>query len=136
MVPGNKSEALEGLKRVWGDSPETRVGRAILDLLSENLDNAFLPLSVFFDSTNSTLPDEKAVVLNVVNFFAGASQQLIRIQLEYIDGDEVMLLDDDAAKAATEHGVNPITGETDSELGTKIFLCLSPSDIARRVLKK
>jgi len=135
MVPASKAEALEGLLRVWGDSPEARAGRTILELIADNLDSSFLPLSLFFEATDSVQPDEKTVVLNVLNFISGANQQLLKLQLEYIDDDEVRLLDDDAAKAAAEHGINPITGESDSSLGSKLFICFTPSEVARRALK-
>jgi hypothetical protein len=36
--------------RLSRDSPETRIGRAIIDLVAENLDNSFLPLSLFFEA--------------------------------------------------------------------------------------
>ncbi|PAK12946.1 hypothetical protein CJO66_21675 [Burkholderia ubonensis] len=136
MVPANKAEALAGLASVWGDRPETQVGHVILDLVAENLDSRFLPLSAFFEATNSVRSDQQLTVLNVVHFFAGAGVQLLTLQLEYIDDDEVILLDDDAAKAASEHNINPVTGEQDNELNTKLFICYAPSDVARRALRK
>lgn len=136
MVPANKAEAVAGLARVWGDGPETRIGIAILDLVANNLDNAFLPLSLFFEAANSVQSDDREAVLNVVSFLAGASVQLLTLQLEYIDDDEVILLDDDAAKAASEKCINPITGEEDSEVQSKLFVCFTPSDVARRALRK
>ncbi|MBO7773436.1 hypothetical protein J6352_10875 [Burkholderia pseudomallei] len=136
MIPASKAEALDGLTRVWGDSPEARVGGAIIDLVAENLDSQYLPLSLFFEATNSTRSEEKNVVLNVVSFLAGAGFQLLKLQLEYIDDDVVVLLDDDAAKAASEKGINPLTGEADDQLRSKLYVCFAPSDVARRALKK
>lgn len=136
MAPANKAEAVAELARVWGDGPETHIGIAILDLVASNLDNAFLPLSLFFEAGDSVQSDNRAAVLNVVSFFAGASAQLLTLKLEYIDDDEVILLDDDAAKAASEESINPITGEKDSEVQSKLFVCFTPSDVARRALRK
>lgn len=136
MVPANKAEALAELASVWGGRPETQVGHVILDLVAENLDCRFLPLTAFFEATDSVRSDQQLTVLNVVHFFAGAGVQLLTLQLEYIDDDEVILLDDDAAKAASEHNINPVTGEQDNELSTKLFICYAPSDVARRALMK
>ncbi|MFX1715565.1 hypothetical protein [Paraburkholderia sp. A1RO-5L] len=142
MVPANKNEALAELAQVWGDRPERRVGQIILDLVAENLDSKFLPLSAFFEATNSVRSEEKLTVLNVVHLFSGAAFQLLTLHFEYINEDEdeeknrVILLDDDAAKAATERAINPVTGETDYELSTKLFMCYAPSEVARRALKK
>ncbi|WP_124076304.1 hypothetical protein [Burkholderia gladioli] len=138
MVPANKDEALAELAHIWGDSPEMRVGRIILDLVAENLDSKFLPLAVFFEATNSERSEEKLTVLNVVHLFSGAGFQLLTLQFEYIDEDEdlVMLLDEGAAKAATEHNINPVTGLQDDELNAKLFICYAPSDVARRALRK
>lgn len=136
MVPENRAEALAGIARIWGDGLETRIGTAIIDLVADNLDSKYLPLSVFFEATNSVASDEKVACLNVVHFLAGASLQLLKLQLEYIDEDHVELLDDDVAKAASESNINPMTGEADDQLGAKLFVCFSPSEVARRALKK
>jgi hypothetical protein len=138
MVPANKDEALAELAQLWGDRPEMRVGRIILDLVAENLDSKFLPLSAFFEATNSVGSEEKLTVLNVVHLFSGAGFQLLTLLFEYIneDEDEVILLDEDEAKAATEHNINPVTGEPDGELSAKLFMCYAPSGIAKRVLRK
>ena len=136
MVPASKEEAVAGLARVWGDSPETRVGRAIIDLVAKNLDNSFLPLSLFFEAAEGLHSSEDDAVLNVVNFLAGAGSQLLKLQLEYIDDDVVVELDDDEARDASEQNINPLTGDLDEELPKKLFICFSPSAVARRALRK
>jgi hypothetical protein len=138
MVPANKDEALAELAQLWGDRPEAQVGHVILDLVAENLDSKFLPLSAFFEATNSVRSEDKLTVLNVIHLFSGAGFQLLKLQFEYIDEDkdDVILLDEDEAKAATERNINPVTGEPDSELRTKLFMCFAPSDVARRALRK
>ncbi|HGO6081718.1 TPA: hypothetical protein ACK3PA_006214 [Burkholderia cenocepacia] len=136
MVPASKEEAVAGLVRLWGDSPETRIGTAIIDLVAENLDNSFLPLSLFIEAARGVQPNEEDAVLNVVNLLAGAGFQLLKLQLEYIDDDEVVALDDEAARAASEWNINPLTGEEDSELPSKLFICFAPSDVAKRALRK
>ncbi|MFM0002040.1 hypothetical protein PQR57_13505 [Paraburkholderia dipogonis] len=127
---------MAGLARIWGDSPETRIGRAIIDLVAENLDTTFLPLSLFFDAAKGLYSNEEDAVLNVVNLLAGAGFQLLKLQLEYIDEDEVVPLDDDAARDASERNINPLTGEQDAELPSKLFICFAPSEVARRALRK
>ncbi|WCM19912.1 hypothetical protein NDK50_00025 [Paraburkholderia bryophila] len=127
---------MAGLARLWGDSPETRIGRAIIDLVADNLDNSFLPLSLFFEAAKVVHANEEDAVLNVVHLLAGAGFQLLKLQLEYIDNDEVVALDDDEAKAASEKNINPLTGEEDGDLPSKLFICFAPSDVARRALRK
>ncbi|CAD6542931.1 hypothetical protein [Paraburkholderia metrosideri] len=136
MIPASKADAVAGLARLWGDAPETRIGTAIIDLLAENLDNSFLPLSLFLEAADRVQANQQDAVLNIVSLLTGASFQLLKLQFEYIYADDVVPLDDDAARAASEKNINPVTGEKDDELPSKLFICFTPSEVAKRALRK
>lgn len=135
MTPNSKEEALAHFKRVWANQSESEIGQAIIDFLSNNIDSKNIPISIFFEITKP-LTTHKEIVLNIVSYLAGSDLNLLKINVEFIDKDEVICLDDDAAVAATRHNIDPITGEVDPELSDKIFLCFSPSDLAKSVLRK
>lgn len=136
MLPATKSDVLRELTEIWGDGPEAQIGEKILHFISEHLNSRYLPLSSFFSFVGSKSPEEKRIVVKVVNYFSGAGIQLLDLQFEYIDEEDSLLLDAEQAQLASERKINPITGDFDADLHVKLFVCFAPSEVARRALVK
>lgn len=135
MPVNTRSEAKKHLEREWGGRPEAPVGALIIDYLAEHLDSNYLPLSAFFDATKSiNAENKKSVVVNVVNYLTGDALPFLMLELEYIDGEEVVRLSREEASAATKRSINPLSGDFDPELPTKLYVCYSVSEVGKTVL--
>lgn len=136
MVPSNKAETLSYFRTVWAMRPEADVGPAIIEFLASHIESKYLPITAFFEIAKQFCGQEKNSVINVINYLSGSDLNLLKANFELIEEGEILSLDTEQVTAAKDHGVNPRTGEFDPELADKIFLCFSPSDTAKKVLRK
>lgn len=133
-LPHNRSEAQAVLGAVWGERPEAACGRVIIDFLSEHPNAAHIPFAQFLEIARINEIRDTDVVLNIVNYLTGSHLHLLRTAFEYIDGETVEPLNVHQVKAAQQSKVNPLTGDTDEDVGDKIFVYFVPTELARKVL--
>lgn len=135
-APHSRNDAQNVLKEVWGNNPEADFGRIVIDFLSAHADAVHIPFAQFFEIARAHDFEDKNVVLNVINYLTGTHLNLLKTAFEYIDGETVELLEPAQVRAAKQQKINPITGDTDEEVGTKIFMYFLPTELARKALKK
>jgi hypothetical protein len=133
-VPRTKIDAQNILRELWADTPEARLGCVIIDFLSKHTDAAHIPFSQFFEIARENQIGDNDVVANIVNYLTGTHLNLLNTGFEYIDGDIVEQLEPSQVKAAKYNNINPLTGETDDEIGDKIFMFFLPSELAKQAL--
>lgn len=122
------------LKELWEEKPEALLGCVIIDFLSDHTDAVHIPFSQFFELAKRNDIRDTDVVLNIVNYLSGANLKLLDTGFELIDGDTVEQLEPSQVKAAKCDNINPLTGETDDEIGEKIFMFFLPSNLAKQAL--
>lgn len=136
MAPSNKAEAISYFRDVWAERPEAAIGSVIIEFLASHIESRNLPITTFFDVAKQYSAQENSAIINVINYLSGADLHLLKADFELIENDEIFFLDSDQVTAAQDKGVNPKTGEFDPEVTNKIFLCFTPSDMAKKVLRK
>jgi hypothetical protein len=135
-IPRTKIDAQCVLRTVWGDKPEADFGCVVIDFLSAHADAVHIPFTQFFEIARANQIDDNGVVLNIVNYLTGAHLNLLRTAFEYIDGDTVESLEQAQVRAAKFDKINPLTGDTDEEVGDKIFVYFVPTNLAKEALVK
>lgn len=135
-IPRTKNDAQHVLLEVWANKPEADFGCVVIDFLAEHADSIHIPFAQFFEIGRVHGIRNNDVVLNVVNYISGTDLQLLTTAFEYIDGETVEPLDQAQVRAAKYEKINPLTGETDEEVGEKIFVYFVLTDLAKQVLAK
>lgn len=133
-APQNKNDALAILQKLWAGKPEAEAGRIIVEFLSAHTDAVHISFAQLFDVVGKTRQMDQSAVLNVINYLTGSDLSLLRTGFEYIEGDIVQPLDIDQVRAARFRQINPLTGDKDEEIGSKIFMFFLPSDLAKKAL--
>jgi hypothetical protein len=136
MLPSSKAEALKHFESVWAEKPEHDIGLSIIEYLTNHLSATTIPISVFFDvaTSTSTADNHRAYVLSIVNYFSGEDLHLLTAEVELIVDEEIHHLTPEEIFSANAAHINPLTGEYDPELKEKLFLCFTPSPLAKKVL--
>ena len=136
MLPSTKTEVLRHFDSVWAARPEYAIGLAIIEFLSTHIDAKTLPISVFFNAAKQSENGDgsKNSVLAVVNYLSGADLNLLTAEVEFIEDDKIYHLDSVQAYEAAASQINPLTGEYDADLKSKLFICFSPSALAKNTL--
>ena len=133
-TPENKSDAHLILTELWAERPEAEAGRAIVDFLALHTDAVHISFSQLFAVADEVRIKDRAVVLNIINYFTGADLNLLTTGFEYIEDETVQPLDIEQVRAAKFNNINPVTGDEDSDIGKKIFMFFKPSQLAKTAL--
>lgn len=135
MSPHNKTEAINHFLDIWSERPETDIGILIIEFLAAHLDSKNLPITTFFEIAKQSLSQDKNAVMNVVNYLSGADLNLLTVEVELIEGHEILILEPEQVVAARTRSIHPISGEIDAELSSKLYLCFTPSETAKKTLR-
>lgn len=137
MFPSTKAEALSYFDTVWAQRPEHDIGLLIIEYLSNHTSAKTIPISVFFEVAKPCINtnEQKEFVLSIVNYLSGNDLHLLTAEVELIE-DDIYHLAPDEVLAAYSALINPRTGEYDSTLKEKLFLCFTPSLLAQKILGK
>lgn len=133
-TPENKSAAHLILSELWAERPEAEAGRAIVDFLALHTDAVHISFAQLFAVADEARIKDRAVVLNIINYFTGADLNLLKTGFEFIEDEIVQPLDLEQVRAAKYNKINPITGDEDGDIGKKIFMFFTPSELAKTAL--
>lgn len=129
----NKIGAIRHLESLWEGMPEAIYGARILNFIAENLTAKYIPMNLLLEMGDRK---DDSVISRVVSYLTGAEMQLLSVNLEFIDEEHVRFLDPDEASAATNYNINPVTGESDPYIESKLFIYFSPTPIALEMLAR
>ncbi len=137
MSLSSKSEVIDYFESVWAKRSEHDIGLAIIEYLASHIDARTLPMTVFLDAAKFFIKkdEDKQTVFSIINYLAGSDLNLLIIEIELIEDDEIYYLEPDQAFAATNYLINPTTGIVDPDIKSKLFVCFTPSELARKVLR-
>jgi len=129
----SKVDAVRHLERLWAGRPEAAYGVRIVNFIAEHASSKYLPMNWFLE-----LGDRKddRTISRVIAYLTGAEMHFLNLNLEFIDEDHARFLDADEASAATVNKINPLTGEPDPEIESKLFIYFSPTDSALEILTR
>jgi hypothetical protein len=133
-APQNKSAAHSIIGELWAGRPEADAGHLIVDFLAAHTDAVHISFAQFFEVARQAEIKDQNVVVNIVTYFTGADLHLLKTGFEFIEDDVVQPLDIEQVRAAKYNKINPITGDEDAEIGSKIFMFFMPSDLAKTAL--
>lgn len=133
-APQNRNAAHSIIGELWAGRPEADAGHVIVDFLAAHTDAVHISFAQFFEvARQADIKDQHAVV-NIVTYLTGADLHLLKTGFEFIEDDVVQPLDIEQVRAAKYNKINPITGDEDAEIGSKIFMYFIPSDLAKTAL--
>ncbi|RFP23897.1 hypothetical protein [Duganella sp. BJB476] len=133
-APQNKSAAHSIIGELWAGRPEADAGHVIVDFLAAHTDAVHISFAQFFEIARQAEIKDQNVVLNIITYLTGTDLQLLKTGFEYIEEEIVKPLDIEQVRAARYNKINPITGDEDDEIGSKIFMYFIPSDLAKTAL--
>lgn len=131
-------QILASVDRVFGPNSgvEKSVTKSLLDFLSKNPATSHISLQLVRQLTpNSSKGQFDHVILRTLQYLAGDAVGFLDIRFEIIEGDEEPVeLEKQVVKEALSMSVNPLTGESDVQIATKIFMFFCPTQEAIRSL--
>jgi hypothetical protein len=132
--PQNRSEAHSILMELWAGRPEAEAGRVIVDFLAQHTDAVHISFAQLFEVARQAQVPDRSAVLNIINYLTGADLNLLKTAFEYIEDDNAQPLDVEQVRAAQYRRINPLTGDEDANIGSKIFMFFLPSELAKKAL--
>lgn len=127
----NKVETIKHLEEQWAGKPEAIYSVRIINFIAEHASAKYLPMNWFLELGKR---DDDAVIVRAVAYLTGAEMNFLNLNLEFIEEDYARFLDRDEANAATAHQINPLSGEPDPDIESKLFIYFSPTDLALAAL--
>jgi hypothetical protein len=125
------AQILSSLERVFGPSSaaEKSVVKALFAFLSKNPKTSHISLQLVRQILpNGSKGELDSVILRTLQFLAGDAVGLFDIRFEIIEGDEEPYqLEKHVVKEALALKVNPLTGDVDPQIATKIFIYFCPT---------
>lgn len=127
---------LQQLRRVYGDGPEAVVASNLLTFLArfDGTRHVTVPL------VRRLCPGAEAgqmdhAIARVLQYLSGDGPALLKLSFEYIDADDVPhTLEDDEARAAIDHRINPLSGEVDEHVRARLLAYFDPQTDRIRLL--
>lgn len=129
-------EVLERLESAFGRGNECVVAECLIEFLTKHAETSHINLQLVRQLT----PDAASgrldqVILRTLQFLSGDGIALLDIKFEIVDAeDHPHALNRDEVKEALSLKVNPLTGDRDSEVATKINMYFAPIPGAIRQL--
>lgn len=122
------------IRHAWPEGEELLLSLLILAFIAEHPGTIHIPFSRLLEIAREASLDDAGVVPKVVQYLTGADTHLLDIAGELIGDDDLPhMLDNEEFNLAIT-GINPLTGDTDPELPSKLFVYFRPSRLAQEVL--
>lgn len=124
----NSNELLARLERTFGRGSERQVAECLFDFLAKHTETSHINLQLVRQLTPDAASGGKDhVILRTLQFLAGDGIALLDVRFEIIDAeDHPHGLDRQEVKDALSLKVNPLTGEEDPEVASKISMFFAP----------
>lgn len=122
------NELLERVERTFGRGSEKIVAERLISFLSKHVETSHINLQLMRQLTpDGATGGLDAVILRTLQFLAGDGIALLDVKFEIVDAeDHPHGLDRQAVSEALSLKVNPLTGESDQEVATKITMYFAP----------
>ena len=122
------TELLERLEGAFGRGNEWVVAECLIGFLTKHAETTHINLQLMRQLTpNAASGSLDQVILRTLQFLAGDGIALLDTRFEIIDSeDHPQALDLQVVREALSLKVNPLTGESDPEVATKIHMYFEP----------
>lgn len=129
---------LERLTSVYGRGVESDVAARLFDFISNHTETTHISLQLLRQMTpGGSSGALDAAIVRSLNFLAGDAVQVLDTCFEFIDdSDHPHHLTTDEAKDAVLLKLNPLTGESDPTVPSRVVIYFSPTDEALAMLSK
>jgi hypothetical protein len=122
------SELLERLERTFGHGNEWVVAECLIEFLTKHANTSHINLQLVRQLTpEAASGGMDQVILRTLQFLAGDGIALLDTRFEIVDAeDHPHGLERQEVKDALDLKINPLTGESDPEVATKITMFFAP----------
>jgi hypothetical protein len=124
----SSAQLIQRLNRIFGDGVERQVAEAIFEFLVEFPGTTHITISLVRRLTNVNTRVQDAAILRTLQYLAGGSINVLNSQFELMEGDmPPIVLTDDEVGQVLSLGMNPITGQVDPEIKSKVAIFFTPT---------
>ena len=127
-MTSRQAELEAKVEATWRGSPETlAVCLAILRFVFTPPAKAHLSLSMLRKGAGLPKGERESHFIAAIQYFLGDAVPLLALRFEVIDDQGFPVrIDDEAARAASEHNIDPLTGEVDLNIANRIIPYFQP----------
>jgi hypothetical protein len=119
---------LQPLRRVYGDGPETSVAQQLLQYLVRYHDTRHVTVPLVRGLVPGAEQGKLDVsIVRVLQYLAGEQAAVLKLSFEYIDEQDVPhTLEPSEVRAAMESMINPLSGEVDEKIASRLLAYFDP----------
>jgi hypothetical protein len=128
-VPAPRQDALDRLSRIFAGGKEPAIARHLLDFLAANDKTTHITLQLVRQLTPGAAGGKlDAAIFRTLQFLAGDAVRFLDTRFELLDNEQRPHdLSDEQAREAMLHHVDPLTGDQDPEIESRLLIYFSPN---------